>query len=77
MGAASEAVLRCRDLQIVDKGLQADAYRDAKAKSISTRAMVMGIEDVEKEFSAARIKGHEQRVCDKYLNRYPELLMRR
>ncbi|AMJ62008.1 hypothetical protein [Bosea sp. PAMC 26642] len=74
MGAASEAVLRCPGLQIADKGSQAESYRDAKAKSISSRAMVMGIDDFNKEFTAAHAKGLESRVCDKYLRRYPSLL---
>lgn len=77
MGAASEAVLRCRDLRIVDRGAQADAYREALVKNLSARAMVMGIDDFSKEFAAAYSKGTEQAVCEKYLRRFPSLLTRR
>ncbi|POR52592.1 hypothetical protein [Bosea psychrotolerans] len=77
IGAASEAASRCRGLALVDTGSQAQAYRDANAGGISSRAMVMGSEDFAKEFSAAHARGLEQKVCDRYLRRYPWLLTRR
>jgi hypothetical protein len=89
MSAASEAASRCRGLALVDTGSQAQAYRDAqtspdtkaspdsKAGGIPSRAIAMGSADFAKEFSAAYAKGLEQRVCDRYLRRYPWLLTRR
>lgn len=83
IGAASEAAARCRGLALIDTGSQAQASRDSKAhpdaktEGISSRAVAMGGADFTKEFSAAHAKGLEQRVCDRYLRRYPWLLTRR
>lgn len=77
MGAANGAASKCRDLRIVDKVLQSRIYQDANSNSMSSRAMIMGIEDFEKEFASAYTKGREQDVCNKYLLRYPSLLKRR
>ncbi|MDR6872106.1 hypothetical protein J2Y55_003122 [Bosea sp. BE125] len=77
IGAANEAASRCRGLALVETGSQAQAYRDSKAGGISSRAITMGSADFAKEFSAAHAKGLEQRVCDRYLRRYPWLLTRR
>ncbi len=77
MGAANEAALKCRDLRIVDKLFQSRMYQDASSNALLSKAMAMGIEDFEKEFSVAYSKGREQDVCRAYLRRYPSLLEKR
>jgi hypothetical protein len=77
MGAANEAALRCRDLRIIDKDLQSRIHQQANSVSLASKAMAMGIEDFEREYSAAYTKGREQEICNKYLLRYPSILTRR